>query len=69
MAVKLLVISAALAFLCCHTPFASLATAVLLYMFIWLAERLYRVFILLAKALCLAYVAFLFIHSLTVRQR
>jgi len=63
-ATRMLLIGAIFAFLWMHTPFL-LALAMLFYTFIWLAERLYRVFIIVAKIICFAYVAFLFVHSLS----
>lgn len=53
------------AFLYLHTPLY-LALAVLFYTLIWLAERLYHVFIALARLMLFAFVGFLFLQSLSV---
>lgn len=66
MPAKLLIISGVLAFLCLHTPFP-LALALAFYCSIWLAERLYHLIIALARVACFLYIAFLLIHSLSVR--
>ncbi|KAG8895168.1 hypothetical protein FRB99_000730 [Tulasnella sp. 403] len=52
------------AFLCLHTPYL-LALAVLLYSTIWIVERTYHIIIALAKILLVAFVTYLFLHSLS----
>jgi len=59
-----LVLVALFGFICLHTPLY-FALAVAFYCLIWVVERLYHILIALARILFFAFVAFLFLQSLS----